>query len=78
MPRFTPCACGIQYLVRLDREPWMRWIPTRRHYFCAKCRQTQLLPRCAFASVSWWMPTAPSALDEPADATPAAMPGTQR
>lgn len=63
MLRLTPCACGIQYLVRLNRATWMRLIPTRRHYFCAKCKTTQLLPRRAFACVSWWMPSAPADLE---------------
>ncbi|HET8745072.1 MAG TPA: hypothetical protein VFM98_05680 [Ramlibacter sp.] len=54
--RLTPCSCGLQYLVRMNRAPWMRLVPTRRHYFCAKCKQPQFLPRRAFAS--WWLPRA--------------------
>lgn len=65
--RFTPCACGMQYLVRLDRQPWMRLIPTRRHYFCAKCKNRQLLPRRAF--VSWWLPGPPPSSSLPAPDT---------
>jgi hypothetical protein len=54
MLRFTACDCGIQYLVRIDRDAWMRAWQTRRHYYCAKCKSRQLLPRNAL--VSWWMP----------------------
>ena len=57
--KLTPCSCGLQYLVRLNRALWMRCIPTRRHYFCAKCKPRQLLPRSAFAS--WWLPSHPQA-----------------
>ena len=59
MLRITPCSCGEQYLVRLNRSTWMRFVPGRRHYFCAKCKQRQWLPRRAFAS--WWLPAAPEA-----------------
>ena len=57
MLRLTPCHCGLQYLVRLNRAAWMRLWPTRRHYFCAKCKHRQFLPRRAL--VSWWLPEAP-------------------
>ena len=57
MLRLTPCDCGSQYLVRLNRMAWMRIVPTRRHYFCAKCRDRQFVPR--HEMVSWWLPQAP-------------------
>lgn len=66
--RLTPCECGPEYLVRLNREGWMRWIPTRRHYFCAKCKERQLLPRRAF--VSWWLPNAPMSSLPPVESPP--------
>jgi len=68
MLRFTPCACGTQYLVRLDRHAWMRLVPTRRHYFCAKCKETQFVPR--HAGVSWWLPSTRAELDENAASPP--------
>jgi hypothetical protein len=54
MLRFTACDCGIQYLVRIDRDAWMRVWQIRRHYYCAKCKDRQFLPRSSL--VSWWMP----------------------
>lgn len=55
MLRFTACTCGMQYLVRLNADAWMKVIPTRRHYFCAKCRTRQFVPRKSL--VSWWLPS---------------------
>ena len=54
MVRFEACGCGTQYLVRLNRDLWMRLFQTRRHYFCAKCKTRQFLPRSAL--VTWWVP----------------------
>lgn len=54
--RFTACACGLQYFVRLKRLAWMCLVPTRRHYFCAKCRERQFLPGRALRLVSWSLP----------------------
>lgn len=67
MLRFTSCRCGIEYLVRLRREAWMKLIPTRRHYFCAKCKDTQFTPR---RDAGWWLPSTKVPLMEEAPAEP--------
>jgi hypothetical protein len=43
--RLNPCDCGVCYLVRMNRSLWMRLVPARRHYYCVRCRSSQLLSR---------------------------------
>lgn len=48
MVRLSKCDCPAEYLVRIDRDLWMRLFQSRRHYFCAHCKSRQFLPRRAF------------------------------
>jgi ribosomal protein L37AE/L43A len=68
MLRFSACSCGVRFLVRIDREWWMRLMFFRRHYYCPRCKTRQLLPRKAF--VSAWLPrdAAHTQQGQPADA----------
>jgi hypothetical protein len=43
--RWSCCGCDVRFLVRLDRRLWMRAVPGRRHYFCARCKAHQFLSR---------------------------------
>jgi hypothetical protein len=56
---WTPCDCGLRFLVRLNRELWMRLVPGRRHYYCVRCRSHELLSREGLRRL---FPAAPSEL----------------
>jgi len=43
--RWSWCGCEVRFLVRLDRRLWMRLVPGRRHYYCARCKAHQFLSR---------------------------------
>lgn len=43
--KWSWCGCDVRLLVRLTRRPWMRILRSRRHYFCAKCKERQFLSR---------------------------------
>ena len=77
--KLTPCDCGLQYLVRLDRALWMRLVPGRRHYFCVRCRCHQLLSRTGVGRLCEGLRpdleaavTAPGALEEDSTRPPSA------
>ena len=70
--KLSLCDCGVAYLVRLNRSLWMRFVPGRRHYFCVRCKEHQLLSRAnlrrAFPGLPAQMDTAvtaPGALEQP-------------
>jgi hypothetical protein len=45
MLKLTTCGCGTASLVRLRRSWWMRLLPNRRRYQCARCGADLLLDR---------------------------------
>lgn len=56
---WTPCDCGLRFLVRLNRTFWMRLVPGRRHYYCVRCSSHELLAREGLRRL---FPTAPAEL----------------
>lgn len=45
MVKLNPCECGPAFLIRMNRSCWMRLIPTRRLYYCARCDMEMFLTR---------------------------------
>ena len=45
MVKLTTCGCGMASLVRLRRSWWMRLMPNRRRYYCARCDSDLLVDR---------------------------------
>lgn len=40
---WSRCECEVRFLVRRDPDAWMKLVPGRRPYYCARCHQNQLL-----------------------------------
>lgn len=51
MVRLTTCDCGPDFLIRMNRSWWMRLIPERRFYYCARCDTEMFLSRSHVGSI---------------------------
>lgn len=47
MTVFTPCACSVDHLGRIERRRWMKVFWWMRAYLCDNCGKVQLLSQVA-------------------------------
>jgi hypothetical protein len=59
MVRLKTCDCGPAFLIRTNRSWWMRWIPSRRLYYCARCDSEMFLTREALGNFATQTTRAP-------------------
>ena len=45
MLKLSPCGCGPEFLVRIERSWWMRVFTWKRLYFCTQCRRRLFIAR---------------------------------
>jgi hypothetical protein len=45
MLKLSPCGCGAEFLVRIERSWWMRVFTWKRLYFCTQCRRRLFIAR---------------------------------
>jgi hypothetical protein len=70
MLKLSPCECGPEFLVRIERAWWMRVFTWKRLYFCTQCRRRLLIARPHLAVPGGTVPQALAARRaEPAAAT---------